>query len=443
MERKFFQKLKNHLNKISLLNLFFILLCFVGCFYQVIQVSHVYFKYSTKIDVTIDTSSQIVVPLVSFCKKTDKLFKTSIKGSWTPAKIYNNSYDLSDVFFHCKIQNNHLKLVEVGNCTNLKSFGVKMDKTVNDKYICYHFKHPQFSKNISRVIDERIYSFLFYQFDQTKFWLYLSWEQLIATGRGWMAYGLAGKIQVKNNNYYYFIKLGGRHYVIAYTRCVTHLLPAPYATNCVNYSKIGCQSKSACIDKCHVEHNLNECNVLPSFVNMDKSNDKDIYDASKCKDGIDKSVCEKMFQSDDCFMEHYIMKTVIDNVLEDKDLDFLSKNYSEYNSNLVTSIEIVFNNNPDTIYTHSPQQYFVEFACYIGSVIALWFGISVMSLYAYGKMFLLKNITQIKESKFNQKRQKISLERNAKVRLNQIVNLNHDQGYGRNLNENIFSTYPF
>ena len=76
MEQNFFQKLKNHCNQISLSYLFFISLCFVPCFYQVIQVSHVYFKYSTKIHVTINTSTQIVVPLVSFCKKTNKSFKT-------------------------------------------------------------------------------------------------------------------------------------------------------------------------------------------------------------------------------------------------------------------------------------------------------------------------------------------------------------------------------
>ena len=98
----------------------------------------------------------------------------------------------------------------------------------------------------------------------------------------------------------------------------------------------------------------------------------------------------RMFQPDHCFMEHYIMKTVIDNVLGDKNLDFLSKNYTEYNSNLVTSIEIVLNNNPCTNYTHSPQQYFIEFACYIGSVIALWFGISVKLLYLTEKCFLVK-----------------------------------------------------
>ena len=124
-------------------------------------------------------------------KKTDKLFKTSIKGSWTPAKIYNNSYDLSDVFFHCKIQNNHLKLVEVGNCTNLKSFGVKMDKTVNDKYICYHFKHPQFAKNMVRV-QGIFYRILFYHFDKTAFWIYTAFEKEVPSGFSWQSYMLSG-----------------------------------------------------------------------------------------------------------------------------------------------------------------------------------------------------------------------------------------------------------
>ena len=81
-------------------------LCLLGCSYQIIQISHVYFKYPTKIDVKIDTSSQIVVPLVSFCKTTNRSLKIPIEDNLTPANIYKNTYNLSEIFFHCEILNN-------------------------------------------------------------------------------------------------------------------------------------------------------------------------------------------------------------------------------------------------------------------------------------------------------------------------------------------------
>ena len=53
----------------------------------------------------------------------------------------------------------------------------------------------------------------------------------------------------------------------------------------------------------------------------------------------------------------------------------------------MSEVFIEFNNEPDTIYTHSPQQHPVEFICLIGGIISLWTGFSIFSIYAYGKNF--------------------------------------------------------
>ena len=186
-----FEKIKHLVHKISLTYLIFMTLCLLGCLYQVIQISQVYLKYATKVNVKIDTSSQIVVPLVSFCKTTNTSYKTTKRGRLTPAKIYKNTYDISEVFFFCKVLNNNSDKISVGNCANVKSMGVQYEKTVNDRYICYHFKHPQFAKNISRVQDI-IYTFMFYHFDKTEFWLYMTSEKSVANGYSWKAFMLIG-----------------------------------------------------------------------------------------------------------------------------------------------------------------------------------------------------------------------------------------------------------
>ena len=166
-------------------------LCLLGCLYQVIQVSKVYFKYATKVNVKIDSTSQIVVPLVSFCKKTNTLYKTTKRGRLTPARIYKNTYDISEVFFYCEVLNNNSNRIPVGNCANVNKLGVQYEKTVNDKYVCYHFKHPQFAKNIGRVQDI-VYKFMFYHFNEAEFWLYLTSEELVSNGFSWKALMLSG-----------------------------------------------------------------------------------------------------------------------------------------------------------------------------------------------------------------------------------------------------------
>lgn len=66
-------------------------LCLIGCLYHVSEISSVYLKYETKIDVTIESSDQIVVPLISFCQPTNYSLKIPFEDGLTPAKLYNYS----------------------------------------------------------------------------------------------------------------------------------------------------------------------------------------------------------------------------------------------------------------------------------------------------------------------------------------------------------------
>ena len=57
---------------------------------------------------------------------------------------------------------------------------------------------------------------------------------------------------------------------------------------------------------------------------------------------------------------------------------------------------IFYSDQPDTVYRHSPQ-YTVEFICFICSVISLWTGFSIFSIYTFGRRALIirKKIIQI------------------------------------------------
>ena len=57
---------------------------------------------------------------------------------------------------------------------------------------------------------------------------------------------------------------------------------------------------------------------------------------------------------------------------------YLNKTFLKLNKNakadinLVSIVYINFNDDPDTIYTHLPQQYPIEFICFIGGIVLLW-----------------------------------------------------------------------
>ena len=176
---------------------------------------------------------------------------------------------------------------------------------------------------------------------------------------------------------------------------------------------------------------LEKCKYLPMHVNVNKSNDRERYQQYNENCEIDMNICKKKYKSNDCVNEYYSMKTIFNDDIPDKKLKDLSK-YPKHNSNLVTTIYIEFVGDSDTIYTHSPEQYFVEFACYIAGVIALWTGVSVMSLYAYTKRFFMRKFAQT--TNLNQKTRQKDFKSPLFARnsnLNQIVtnNYQHNQPY--------------
>ena len=186
-------------------------------------------------------------------------------------------------------------------------------------------------------------------------------------------------------------------------------MPSPYKTNCFDYNKIGCTSKQDCLDKCYIKLSLIHCiNSLGYDLFIDKNNDKDKITSGSCNSGFKTEFCTK-YKSLDCFNEYYSFKVVSDQKLERSNyiaLLIFNKSFKSNNPNaksdinLMLAVRIYFNmNEPDTIYTYSPQQYPIEFICFIGGLISLWTGFSVISTYSYGKRFFRRNQNKVESIK--------------------------------------------
>ena len=177
-------------------------------------------------------------------------------------------------------------------------------------------------------------------------------------------------------------------------------MPSPYKTNCFNFNKIGCTSRQDCLDKCYVEWALINCNnSLPSDAFIDKNNDKDKF-TSESLNCYPFKFCIEKYKSRDCFNEYYLFQVPRENEIptdeEDKLLQYFNGTFKSNNPNAksgihsISTIIISSSNDPETIYIHSPKQYPIEFICFIGGVISMWTGLSVNSIYDYGKRFFIK-----------------------------------------------------
>ena len=119
-----------------------------------------------------------------------------------------------------------------------------------------------------------------------------------------------------------------------------------------------------------------------------------------CVSKFNYSICENKYKSPDCINEFYSMKTIFDAPMN---LSSNGKKYAKYSMdahpdidfNSLIHLKISVSNNPDKIYSHSPQQHVVEFLCFVGGVISLWTGFSVLSLYGYAKQFFMRKNQQV------------------------------------------------
>ena len=199
-------------------------------------------------------------------------------------------------------------------------------------------------------------------------------------------------------------------------------MPLPYKTLCFDYNKIGCKSRRDCIDRCKVEMTFKNYNgSFPSETIINRHNNNKFKD--ECKDN-DQEYCEQKHKSPDCINEYYSAKLMFDKkhneFLKDVSMEYFlslfdmsafkrnNKN-AKSDINLMSEIEIQFNNEPDTIYTHSPQQYPIEFVCLIGGIISLWTGFSIFSIYAHGKHFLNRRQNKIRQIKVKIKNNNIAM----------------------------------
>lgn len=173
-----------NLCKVKISHLIFIVICFVGCLYHVIKITEVYLAFHTKIDVSFDSQSQIVVPLVTFCKRSFALIiNESLRQPNIITELFNNSTpffidDITFQIFHvvlfCRISSDKKYYKQSSDCQKLLQFQqIQTDKTINYWLICYNIQHPQFSTRKRRMKGMK-YEFWLYHHHQSEFYLFLT-----------------------------------------------------------------------------------------------------------------------------------------------------------------------------------------------------------------------------------------------------------------------------
>ena len=157
---------------------------------------------------------------------------------------------------------------------------------------------------------------------------------------------------------------------LEYHKTIVHSMAKPYETNCLDYRDIGFDSRNECINKCRIKTFQEQWpNKWPGYYLTDNKSSQLKIDDSYGRIGSNMTF-DFLFGSKcrltcgtrtECYSEYYD--------LELKTCDFnLEENFLAIASPMV----------PDLYCTQSPQIRIEEFLTFIGSVVSLWFGFSII-----------------------------------------------------------------
>ena len=182
------RKLKS---KFSTKYLIFIFLISLGCLYHIVQVTLVFLKFETKVDVSID-KTEIGIPMISFCRFASEVFRDGQQKTFglTPAQVYNKTFNFGEIFIsmsyylmenkngydtsHYRPIYNFTKYQEDIQSQKFNStVDIQIEKTISHLTVCYNFKHPQ-NKVKRPEITTSIYTFILYNQTGGEFIIVLS-----------------------------------------------------------------------------------------------------------------------------------------------------------------------------------------------------------------------------------------------------------------------------
>ncbi|XP_046912658.2 uncharacterized protein LOC124493606 [Dermatophagoides farinae] len=388
------------INSIDILYAIGSLLAVLGCVWQLIDVSRIYFAYDTNVNVMFERETAVEIPGVTICmdlfkvaneeyleehyskqlkqfaeyeEKEDKygayekLFK-----NLTLYEILNNATHSSEtVFNECRV----IKPIafedqqkdDYINCTLISS----IHESINDARKCFSIGLQLKNESddlfhIDHDITIRDNGFPLYEIGL--FNKYIDSPMIFMHSRMIPFLGFIGG----QTNGYRVNNTKSSFQLFNYVKTISDLLEPPFKSNCRHYEEIGYKSLMHCMNHCKSDFFIHNYGGQHGDVPTDNSYNLHLYFApSNYKEdkNLDKIMSKKCLTTcskrQECHSEFYTISMMDD--IERKPL----QNLYEF--------DVYFSTTANTHYKHQPRMEFVEFICFYASTISLWFGFSIVA----------------------------------------------------------------
>ena len=344
-----------------------------GLIWQVAKVSEQYFRYSTLTQLSINRKSKIVPPSFTICFGHQQFPKTTIGYNRTsrlfesPAAVFKATPSVDQMFRGCILRSTrtskktHFKFPnQTIECYRLFDI-IKLNKQAK---VCYQFEIKSNDSFDYRLVGSGydMYSEIF-TLELMPLFIQHTYMFYYLTPRGQKIYGTS---RISSELFRHLNTTSGvgksNGLTANWKKQTIVLLPAPYQTDCVDYSTIGYESRSHCSDKCLIDGYIDQFGKLPFDVShyefhewidkkylFDESND----DPKQIKI---RAICDEKCKRPDCYFEDMSSKFVGP---EEKEFIYIS---------------LYPPDEPEVVVKHAPQMELLDFVTYILSCISFWFG---------------------------------------------------------------------
>ncbi|CAG2100138.1 unnamed protein product [Medioppia subpectinata] len=337
--------------------------CLTLCGYQIYIVGVLYLSYPTTVDLQIGRSLNVHLPGITICTEisatiiTDKIIE--LQPSLYAA--LHVGYRQGDA----QITSNRINCSAIADIVETISYDQKC-------YTLFYNNGNNYDKSKYRI-----------NRDEAANLKNLAW---IRINRDYMFNGLIyihspkQLHQYSNGNNVWQINANRDQFIgLSFTRQTTKLLPQPYATQCKNYSLEGFTSRQHCLYDCKVTAYTTADgwpgdvfathNVTYSFSKL-WMNDKS--PAGHLEEGlsVDQLCRRKCGEYEDCTTTFYEVRPLR---TEERDED-------DYENMDWFTIGIMPPKSVDMTMVHLPKYEPIEFAIYVGGLISLYLGVSVVSV---------------------------------------------------------------
>ena len=370
----------------------FLTICLGLCLYQISKICEIYFSYKTTISMSFEDISEISLPAVSICVNKTLLLRDEFFTQMSINKSDKNMETIKNVLKNMTIKeqidamfSEEYVFQNSKTCAVLRPKGIPgtddrvpseeispFIKSIDENFLCFTLFSQFDGQSDDRYIVD--YSELKFR-DLTEELVYFQINQNITSIHVYLH-------SRKERLYKYFHEKTGincnfeKGFVpsITYKKVIIRSLSKPYETNCFDYQKMGYNSNRECISQCRINNWERMMNgQWPGIYFTSNFNDAKMFDVSNESgyipeklrmDKIIGDICRKQCHSFvDCYSESYELK--IEKIMYMTDMNWIS---------------IQPPSTPDQVIQHSPKITFEEFICFVGSLIGLYFGSSVIML---------------------------------------------------------------